>query len=129
MNERKIRILAVDHNALLREGISLLVWLHADLEIVCSVSSADEAVQGFKNYRPDVILMDLDLPAGAGISAIREIFGLDPSAYIIGLLTYEWDTVGPRALQAGAQACLTKDRLNDDLVSLIRDGSGRSAGE
>jgi DNA-binding NarL/FixJ family response regulator len=126
VNERKICILAVDHNTLLREGISLLVGLHADMELVCSVSSAEEAVPCFTEYRPDVILMDLDLPGGAGISAIQEILGLDPSAYIIGLLTYEWDGVGQRARRAGAQACLTKDRLKDDLVSLIRDGAGRS---
>jgi DNA-binding NarL/FixJ family response regulator len=125
VNERKIRLLAVDHNALLREGISLLVGLHADMEIVCSVSSAEEAVRCFTEYRPDVILMDLDLPGGAGISAIQEILGLDSSAYIIGLLTYEWDTAGPRALRAGARACLTKDRLNDDLISLLRDERAR----
>lgn len=125
MNERKIRLLAVDHNALLREGISLLVGLHADMELVCSVGSAEEAVQCFREYRPDVILMDLDLPSGAGISAIQEILGLDPSACIIGLLTYEWDSAGPSARRVGARACLTKDRLNDDLISLIRDEDAR----
>jgi len=111
----------VDHNALLREGISLLVGLQADMELVCLVSSAAEAVQCFAEHRPDVILMDLDLPSGAGISAIQEILRLNPAASIIGLLTYEWDAAGPRARRAGAQACLTKDRLNDDLISLIRD--------
>ena len=120
MNERKIRILAVDHNSLLREGISLLVGLHADMELVCSVSSAEEALLSFTEHRPDVILMDLDLPSGAGISAIQEILALDPSAWIVGLFTYEWDAAGPRARRAGARACLTKDRLNDDLISLIR---------
>ncbi len=111
----------MEHNALLREGISLLVGLHADMELVCLAASAAEAVQCFAEYRPDVVLMDLDLPAGAGISAIQKILDLDPSAWIIGLLTYEWDTAGPRARRAGARAYLTKDRLNDDLISLIRD--------
>ena len=120
-NERKISILAVDHNALLREGISLLIGLQTDMELVGLVTSAVEAVRCFVEYRPDVILMDLDLPSGAGISAVQEILGVDPSARIIGLLTYEWEAAGSRARRAGAQACLTKDRLNDDLISLIRD--------
>jgi DNA-binding NarL/FixJ family response regulator len=123
--ERKIRILAVDHNALLREGISLLIGLHPDMELVCSVTSAAEAVECFVDQRPDVILMDLDLPSGTGISAIKEILSIDPSASIIGLLTYEWDAKGPRALRAGARQCLTKDRLNDDLILLIRDENVR----
>jgi DNA-binding NarL/FixJ family response regulator len=90
------------------------------MELVCSVSSAAEAVECFTEHRPDVILMDLDLPSGAGISAIQEILNLNSAACIIGLLTYEWNAVGSRALRAGARACLTKDRLNDDLSSLIR---------
>ena len=125
VNERKIRILAVDHNALLREGISLLVGLHADMELVCLATSAAEAVRCFAEHRLDVVLMDLDLPSGSGISAIQEILGLDTSASIIGLLTYEWDAAGPRARRAGARAYLTKDRLNDDLISLIREQFAR----
>ena len=111
----------MDHNALLREGISLLIGLQPDMELVCLVGSAGEAVKCFAEHRPDVILMDLDLPSGAGISAIQEILRLSPAVPIIGLLTYEWDAAGPRARRAGARAWLTKDRLNDDLISLIRD--------
>jgi CheY-like chemotaxis protein len=124
-NEPRIRVLAVDHNALLREGISLLIGLQADMELVCLVGSAAEAVKCFAEHRPDVILMDLDLPSGAGISAIQKILRLSPAVSIIGLLTYEWDAAGPSAQRAGARAWLTKDRLNDDLISLIRDESAR----
>ena len=125
MDERKIRILAVDHNPLLREGISLLIGLHDDLEIVASASSGSDAVQCFAQYRPDVTLMDLDLPSGTGIEAVRQILDLDPAACIIGLLTYERDAAHSRALRAGARACLTKDRLNDELISLIRKEAAR----
>jgi two-component system, NarL family, response regulator len=125
VDERKIRILAVDHNLLLREGISLLIGLHSDMELVASATDPAAAVQFFAQYKPDVTLMDLDLPSGAGIEAVREILSLDPSACIIGLLTYEWDVARSRALRAGARACLTKDRLNDELISLIRDQVAR----
>jgi two-component system NarL family response regulator len=124
---RKIRILAVDHNPLLREGLSILVKLHADLELVGSAASAEEAVVSFTKHRPDVTLMDLDLPAGQGITAIGEILRVDPNACIIGLLTYEWDESNARARRAGARSCLTKDRLNEDLISLVR-GCGPAAG-
>ena len=110
----------MDHNPLLREGISLLLGLQVDMELVCLVTSAAEAVQCFAEHRPNVILMDLDLPSGAAVPAIQDILKLDPAARVIGLLTYEWDAVGARAVRAGARACLTKDRLNDDLISLIR---------
>jgi DNA-binding NarL/FixJ family response regulator len=64
--------------------------------------------------------MDLDLPSRAGIAAIREIRQIDPNACVLGLLTYEWDQSRAEALRAGAYSCLTKDRLNDDLVSTVR---------
>jgi two-component system NarL family response regulator len=125
VNERKIRIVAVDHNPLLREGLSLLIGLHADMELVCSATSRAEAIECFAQHQPDVTLMDLDLPADTGIAAIEEILKRDSAACIIGLLTYEWDATRSRALRIGARACLTKDRLNDELISLIREEAGR----
>ena len=125
VEERKIRILAVDHNPLLREGISLLIGLHADMELVGSATCGPDAVQCFTQHRPDVTLMDLDLASGTGILAIEHILGLDRNACVIGLLTYEWDPLCNRALRAGARACLTKDRLNDELISLIRVEAAR----
>jgi two-component system, NarL family, response regulator len=125
VNERKIRIVAVDHNPLLLEGISLLMGLHDEMELVCSTRSGSEAVECFAQHRPDVTLMDLDLPSAAGISAIGDILKLDPAACIIGLLTYEWDPLFKKALRAGARACLTKDRLNDELIPLIHQEEAR----
>jgi DNA-binding NarL/FixJ family response regulator len=121
VEERKIRILAVDHNPLLREGISLLIDLQPDMELVGVVASAGEAVQAFTGHRPDVTLMDLDLPAGAAIQAIQDILRIDPDTCVIGSSTYEWDESCAQALRAGARSCVTKDRLNQDLVSLVRD--------
>ena len=126
MQARKIRILAVDHNPLLREGLSLLIRLQPDMELVGAVASGEEAVQSFTEHRPDVILMDLDLPAAAGITAIRAILKIDPAACVLGLFTYEGDESHGHALRAGARSCLTKDRLNQELATLVRDCAGRA---
>ncbi|MBV8730153.1 MAG: response regulator transcription factor [Acidobacteriia bacterium] len=121
MESRKIRVLAVDHNPLLREGLSLLIQLQPDMDLVAAVASAKEAVEAFTEHRPDITLMDLDLPSATGIIAIQEIRGIDPAACIIGMMTYEDAPSSKRALGAGARHCLTKDRLNEDLAPLMRD--------
>ena len=125
MQARKIRILVVDHNALLREGLSLLIHSEPDLELVGAVASGEEAVQWFTQHRPDVTLMDLDLPSGSGIAAIRAILQMDPGTCVLGSCTYDWDESSVQALRAGARNCLTKDRLNQELVSLARDCARR----
>jgi two-component system NarL family response regulator len=117
----KIRILAVDHNPLLREGLTLLMDLQPGMELVAVVASGDEAVQAYTQHRPDVALMDLDLPSGGGITALQRILKIDPAACVIGLSTYEWDESCTQAMRAGARSCITKDRLNQDLVALVQD--------
>jgi DNA-binding NarL/FixJ family response regulator len=121
----KIRILAVDHNPLLLEGLSLLIRLQPDMELVGAVASGEEAVQSFAQHRPDVTLMDLDLPSSAAIAAIREILKIDPAACVLGLFTYEGDQSRVHAQRAGASGCLAKDRLNQDLASLVRERARR----
>jgi DNA-binding NarL/FixJ family response regulator len=116
----------VDHNPLLREGLTLLIDLQPDMELVGVVASREEAVQSFTKHRPDVTLMDLDLPSAAGIRAIQEILKIDPATCVIGLLTYEGDPSCALAVRAGARSCVTKDRLNQDLVSLVRDCARRA---
>lgn len=93
----------------------------ATMELAGAVASGKEAVQSFTEQRPDATLMDLDLPPAAGITAIQEILKIDPAACVIGLYTYKGDVSRAHALRAGARSCLTKDRLNEYLVSLVRD--------
>ena len=91
------------------------------MELVGVVASGKEAVQAFTQHRPNVTLMDLDLPSGAGVAAIRQILKVDPATCVIGTSTYEWDESCKQARRAGARNCITKDRLNQDLASLVRD--------
>jgi two-component system NarL family response regulator len=120
----KIRVVAVDHNPLLREGLAALVRAQPDMELISAAGSASEAVDLFDRHRPDVILIDLNLPRGEAIRAIRHIRKIDPRACILGLLTYEWDEACAEALGAGAWRCVAKDSLDAGLVTLIRQRCG-----
>lgn len=121
MEETKYRVLVVDHNALLLDGICTLIRLQSDMEIVGTAASSNEAVKLFRQHRPKVVLMDLDLPEPGGIVAIREIHAIDPATSIFGLFTHPSDECARLALRAGARSCVTKDRLNRDLLALIRE--------
>jgi DNA-binding NarL/FixJ family response regulator len=116
----KSRVLIVDHNMLLREGLRSLIHLQPDMELAGVATSASEAMALFREHRPQVVLMDLDLPELDGFGSIRKIRKLDPAVCILGLLTYPWEESAVLALREGAQACIGKDRLNRDLVALIR---------
>jgi len=113
-------VLAVDHNPLMREGLALLVRLQPDMQLVGAVATAEEAVHMYIEQRPDVTLMDLELPSEAALGAIRKIRARDNRARIIGLTTYEPDAAWARALAAGAWQCVAKDSLSDSLPGLIR---------
>lgn len=118
-------MLVVDHNPLLREGLSLLIRLEPDMELLAVAATAEEAVELFRKHQPDLTLMDLDLPDGAGIRAIEQIRRIDPSTSILGLVTYEWDESAEEGVRAGAWGYLAKDRLHHDLVLRIRERCGR----
>ena len=120
MEPGKIRLLVVDHNPLLREGLSLLIRLEPDLELLAIAATGGEAVELFRKHRPHVTLMDLDLPDRAGIRAIEQIRTIDPSARVLGLVTYEWDECISEGIRAGAWGYVAKDRLNAELIPCIR---------
>src|SRR5580698_11322299 len=99
-----IRILSVDDHPLLRKGIAALVNEEPNMKLVAEAASGEEAVESFRLYRPDVTLMDLQLPGLSGIEAINRILSESPDARIIVLTTYTGDAQVLRALRAGARA-------------------------
>src|SRR5580704_4573461 len=114
-----IRILAVDDHPLLRKGIAALVNGEPDMKLIAEASNGDEAVESFRLYRPDVTLMDLQLPGVNGIEAINRILSESPDARIIVLTTYTGDAQVLRALRAGARAYILKGHVHRELLETI----------
>lgn len=115
-----IRILTVDDHALLREGIAALVNAESDMKLVAEASNGSEAVEKFRLHRPDVTLMDLQMPALNGIEAIIGIRSEFPNARIIVLTTYAGDVHVLRALKAGARGYILKTHVRRELLDTIR---------
>jgi len=115
-----IRILAVDDHPLIRQGIGGLVMDQPDMTLVGEASNGREAIQRFREQRPDVTLMDLQMPEMNGLDATIAIRGEFPEARIIVLTTYTGDAQVLRALQAGARAYLLKNTLHKELLETIR---------
>ncbi|MBI3896213.1 MAG: response regulator transcription factor [Acidobacteria bacterium] len=115
-----IRILTVDDHPLLREGIAVLVSSQSDMKVVGEASNGRDALEQFRKHRPDVTLMDLQMPEMKGIDAIIAIRGQFPEARIIVLTTYTGDVQILRALKAGARAYLLKSALRKELLETIR---------
>ena len=122
MTERSglIRILAVDDHPLVRKGIIGLVADEPDMTTVAEASNGREAIQQFRIHRPDVTLMDLQMPEMNGLDAIMAIRGEFSEARIIVLTTYTGDVQVLRALKAGARAYLLKTLLHKELLETIR---------
>jgi DNA-binding NarL/FixJ family response regulator len=115
-----IRVLAVDDHPLLREGIAALIGTEEDMELIGDASNGREAVALFREYQPDITLMDLQMPGMNGIDAIGAIRGEFPEARIIVLTNHPGDVQVSRALRAGARAYLLKSMLRKELLETIR---------
>src|ERR1700730_6691994 len=115
-----IRVLTVDDHALLREGIAALVNAESDMKLIAEASNGQEAIKQFRLHRPDVTLMDLQMPALNGIEAIIGIRGEFPNARIVVLTTYTGDVQVLRALKAGARGYILKGHVRRELLDTIR---------
>ena len=119
-NGEAIRILVVDDHPLFRQGVAELIELQSDMTLVAEASNGREALQQCRAQRPDVTLMDLQMPGMNGVDAIIAIRGEFPEARFVVLTTYTGDAQIVRALKAGAQAYLLKSMLRRELLDTIR---------
>jgi DNA-binding NarL/FixJ family response regulator len=121
MNAPIITVLCVDDHPVVLDGISQKISLQEDMRVVGLATDGRQAVELFKVHRPDVTLMDLQLPTTSGLQAIRAIRTEDPKARIVVLTMYQGDEDIFRALESGAATYLLKDTLSEDLVRVVRE--------
>jgi two-component system NarL family response regulator len=115
-----ICVLLADDHPMMREGIAALISRRADMNVVAEANNGREAVELYREHRPDVVLMDLQMPIMDGFEAIQTIRAEFPSARIIVLTTYDGDEDIYRSLYAGAVGYLLKDTSRDELLDAIR---------
>src|SRR5579864_5122319 len=115
-----IGVLSVDDHPLLRQGIAALINGESDMKLVAEATNGQEAIEKFRLHRPDVTLMDLQMPALNGIEAIIGIRSEFPNARIVVLTTYTGDVQVLRALKAGARGYILKGHVRRELLDTIR---------
>jgi len=116
----KIRILIADDHLVVREGLVAILNRQSDMTVVGEAGSGQEALEQWRNHRPDVTLMDLRMPEMSGVEAIIAIREADDKASVIILTTYDSDEDVYRGMRAGAKAYLLKDAHREELLSCIR---------
>jgi DNA-binding NarL/FixJ family response regulator len=116
----KITVLTVDDHPLLRSGIAAVIQGEQDILVVGEATNGQEAIKAFRIHRPEVTLMDLQMPVMNGIDAILAIRREFPDARFVVLTTYHGDVQALRALKAGAMGYLLKNMLREELINTIR---------
>jgi len=115
-----IRVMTVDDHPLLRQGIAALINTQPDMKLIAEASDGEEAIAQFRRHRPDVTLMDLQMPNANGTEAISRIRSEFPDAKILVLSTYAVDVQILRAIKAGARGYLLKGNVRTELLEAIR---------
>jgi len=120
----KIRVLIAEDHTVVRDGLIAIMEQEDDMDVVAETGNGRQAVDLWKAQRPDVTLMDLQMPGMDGVSAIQEIRATDPDARIVILTTFDGDEDIYRGMRAGAKAYLLKDVGREELFQCIRDVHG-----
>ncbi len=115
-----IRLMTVDDHPIYRGGLAALIAAYPDFELVADAANGREAVERFRQHRPDVTLMDLSMPVMTGVEAIAAILAEFPDARLIALTTWDGDADIHRALEAGARGYLLKDVVSEEVAVAIR---------
>jgi len=115
-----IRILTVDDHPLIRAGLAAFLKTESGIEVIAEAGNGEEAIERYRELRPDVVLMDLSMPLMDGLAATRAIIDEFPDARVIVLTTYDGDEDIHRALEAGARGYLVKDMLVDEVMEVVR---------
>ena len=117
---RRIRVLVADDQALIRRGMTLMLAVEPDMEVVGQASDGVEAVEMAERLRPDVVLMDLHMPRKGGVAATREITLSLPHTHVLVLTTLDAEETVFEAVRAGAHAYLLKDASEDEVLETVR---------
>jgi len=123
-----IRILTADDHPLIRAGLVTFLATEPELQVVAEAANGEEALEKYRELRPDIVLMDLSMPVMDGLSATRAILEEFPDAKVIVLTTYDGDEDIHRALDAGAMGYLVKDMLVADVLNVVRTVHGGRRG-
>jgi DNA-binding NarL/FixJ family response regulator len=116
----RIRVMCVDDHPLVRKGIALILSNETDMELVGEAGNGRDAVELFRQLRPDVTLMDLRMPEMDGVSAVKQICADFPDAKFIALTSFDGDQDIYRALEAGVRGYLLKESVHTEVLSAIR---------
>src|SRR5262249_8800727 len=116
----RVSVMCVEDHGLVREGLCLIVNHQPDMYVVASAASGEEAIARFKQFSPDVTLMDLHLADMSGVDAVQDTHRVDADAKIVVLTIYQGSQGVYQAIAAGAADYLSKDSLSDELVRVVR---------
>lgn len=120
MSEPTLRVMCADDHPLVRKGIASILSNEPDMELVAEASNGREAVEKYREFKPDIVLMDLRMPEMDGVEATRQIRQITPDAKIIALTSYDGDQDIYRAIEAGVRGYILKEMVHTKVIQAIR---------